>query len=330
MNAKEFAGLLVEEVVETNPPDSRKFINENGIDASNLGNADEIWKAFVRYNIDAYGMKSGTVWKYWNKASGENLIKNRIELLNKIKDLKCLECYNNFTIHCPVTFKSGNFVNKELCYQKDSFSQCPVVILIQELKWHRAHYRVSKILVENAKRLLIENIDGAKNKNLNDVVNGIFVKHTNDNSSITATTELLSIFDNIKGYGSPPKVITWFFSELSSPVHQIEHWPKLDYKQLSPVDTHVLRLMVRFEFLKPNEATNKNIENKLSELYSEEPRKLDYGLYRLGAESEENICGKIPNCELCKVKHLKLYLNCPAKDKIVYPEVTCSGFQLTP
>ncbi|MEN6551323.1 MAG: hypothetical protein ABFC34_00390 [Methanobacterium sp.] len=59
MNKKDFSRLLIEELVDSNPPDSRGFISENGFDVSKLNDADEIWKAFVRYNIDAYGMKSG-------------------------------------------------------------------------------------------------------------------------------------------------------------------------------------------------------------------------------------------------------------------------------
>jgi len=67
MDSKEFAKILVEEVVDSNPPNSVLFLEENGINTSNLNNADEIWKVFVRYNIDAYGVKSGIVWKYWNQ-----------------------------------------------------------------------------------------------------------------------------------------------------------------------------------------------------------------------------------------------------------------------
>lgn len=91
-----------------------------------------------------------------------------------------------------------------------------------------------------------------------------------------ATSELLDIFRNIKGYGNPPKVITWFFSEFSSPVHQINHWPELDYKKFNPVDTHVGRLMVRFGFIDEDNASNENIDKRLNELYPEEPRKLDF------------------------------------------------------
>lgn len=64
-------------------------------------------------------------------------------------------------------------------------------------------------------------------------------------------------------------------------------------------------------FLEENETSNENIDNKLLELYPEESRKLDHALYRLGAELEENICGKTPDCEKCKQKFPKLNKNCP-------------------
>lgn len=314
MHHKEFATILVKEIVDNNPPDSRGFIRENGIDVSNLDDADEIWKTFVRYNIDAYGMKSGTVWKYWNLTPDDALIKQRKNLLNKIEDLKNLPCYSNFTFHCPVTYASGNFSNLDHCYSIGTIKDCPVINLINELKWHRAHHRVAKILVEDAKRLLIEDIDGKNNGDLNDVVNGILAKYPDtEEGKTSATKELLSKFDDIKGYGNPPKVITWFFSELSSPVHQVNHWPQLDHKQFSPVDTHVQRLMVRFRFIDSKDVSNKNIENRLSILYPDEPRKLDFALYRLGAELEEGICGKNPKCKLCKEKHSKLYQKCDFK-----------------
>lgn len=104
-----------------------------------------------------------------------------------------------------------------------------------------------------------------------------------------------------------------FFSEMSSPVHQVNHWPNLDHRQLSPVDTHVQRLVSRFGFISGKDVYNKNIEKLLMNLYPEEPRKLDYGLYRLGAELKEGIYGKTPNCELCKDKHIKLYQNCSSR-----------------
>lgn len=314
MHPKEFTRLLVTEVVDNNPPDSRGFISENGIDISNLNDADVIWKAFVRYNIDAYGVRSGIVWKYWNLTSDEAILKQRTKLIEKILDLQGLKCYSNFTFHCPVTYASGEFLDIDKCYLKGSLESCPVIDLINELKWHRAHHRVAKILVEDAKRLLIDDKNGSKDGNLNNVVNGILEKYPDDKQGRTlATKELLSKFDDIKGYGNPPKVITWFLSEMSSPVHQVNHWPNLDHRQLSPVDTHVQRLMVRFGFIDSKVASNKNIETELSKLYPEEPRKLDFALYRLGADLEEGICAKTPNCELCKEKHFKLFQNCQAR-----------------
>lgn len=107
MDSKEFASLLVHELVDKSIPDSRCFLSENGIDFSNLDNNDEIWKAFVRYNIDAGGIKSSIVGKYWNLLPESALIKQRKQLLDKIQPLKNLECYKNFTHNCPVKYKAG-------------------------------------------------------------------------------------------------------------------------------------------------------------------------------------------------------------------------------
>lgn len=73
-------------------------------------------------------------------------------------------------------------------------------------------------------------------------------------------------------------MITWFFPEMSSHVHQVNYWSNLDHKQFSPVDTHVQRLMVRFGFNDSEDISNKNIESKFSKLNPEEPRKLDFPL----------------------------------------------------
>ena len=100
-------------------------------------------------------------------------------------------------------------------------------------------------------------------------------------------------------------------SEISSPVHNLNHWEMLDYHQFNPVDTHVGRLMERFEFLEKNEINSEKINQKINELYSEEPRKLDFALYRFGAEMEQNICGKEPKCDLCQKKFPKIFDNCP-------------------
>lgn len=314
----ELAKILVEDIVDLNQPDSRLFINGCGIDSSDLDNSDEIWKAFVRYNIDAGGIKSSIVYKYWNNTTEVALIKQRERLIDNIELLKGWECYSNFTYFCPVTYKSGNFVNVDKCHNPAFFDECPVINLIKELKWHKAHYRIAKLLAEDAKRLLIDDIFGKKKRNLNDVVTGILEKYPNDaQGKAAATTELLNKFLDMKGYGTPPKVITWFLSELSSPVHQVNHWPGLDYNQLNPVDVHVKRLMVRFGFIDNNEVSNINISNKLFEFYPDEPRKLDFALYRFGGESEYNICGKIPKCELCKEQYHRIFENCSSEDKII-------------
>jgi len=137
-----------------------------------------------------------------------SLIKQKELLLDNIKPLNDLECYKNFTYMCPVEYKHKNFVHMENCYNKDNFSRCPVVNLIEELKWHRAHYRIAKIIVECAKRLLVEDMNGKKDGNLNNVINGIFEQYKGkDRWKKLSTKEIFSKFDNIKGYGKPPKVI---------------------------------------------------------------------------------------------------------------------------
>lgn len=313
MDPTQFAKILVEEVVDRNPPDSRLFIDGCGIDSTNLDDADEIWKVFVRYNVDAYGVKSSTVYKFWNDTPEGALIKQRNRLVEKTELLNNLECYKNFTFHCPVTYKSGNFIDQENCHCPEFFDDCPVVNLIKELKWHRKHYTVAKILVEDTKRLLIENSFGKHRENLNDIVNGYLKKYFNEKEgNKRATKDILCLFNDMKGYGTPPKVITWFLTELSSPVHQVNHWPDLDYSQLNPVDTHVDRLMTRFKFYNDN---NEIIDDRLKELYPDEPRKLDFALYRLGGESEEGICGSEPKCDLCKQKYPSIYENCYADVK---------------
>lgn len=312
MDEKEFANILVEELVEKLPVDSRHFLSENGIDPDNLDDADEIWKTFVRYNVDGGGIKSSIVYNYWNKLDDSSLLLNREKLINEVFKLKDLPCYENFSTECPVTFKAGSFVNRDKCHAYHE--NCPFISITTDMMWHRAHYKISKIILENAKRLLIKNEDGSKNGNLNDVVSGIFLKYENDpQQSQRATKELLKLFNDIKGYGNPPKVIVWMFSELSSPVHNLNHWEMLDYHQFNPVDTHVARLMARYGFLEKNEINSV----KINELYSEEPRKLDFALYRFGAEMEQNICGKEPKCDLCKEKFPKIFNSCPYLSKSV-------------
>ncbi|PKL66728.1 MAG: hypothetical protein CVV28_10030 [Methanobacteriales archaeon HGW-Methanobacteriales-1] len=309
MDEKEFAAVLVNELVDNIPVDSRLFLSENGLDPDNLDDADEIWKIFVRYNVDGGGIKSSIVYKYWISLPESSMLFNRKELISEVSKLKDLRCYKNFTTECPVTFKAGSFIDSEKCLGN---GDCPFMTLTKELKWHKAHYRMAKILLETSKRLLIENEDGSKNGNLNDVVSGFFLKYKDcDHKSELTTAELLTLFEDIKGYGNPPKVITWMLSEMSSPVHNLNHWEMLDYHQLNPVDTHVNRLMERFGFLEKNEINSANINLKLNELYPDEPRKFDFALYRLGAEMEQNICGKEPKCDLCKEKFPKIFNNCP-------------------
>jgi hypothetical protein len=310
MDEKEFAAVLVNELVDNIPVDSRLFLSENGLNPDNLDDADEIWKTFVRYNIDGGGIKSSIVYKYWISLPESFLLFNRKELISEVSKLKDLECYKNFSTECPVTFKAGSFINPEKCHGN---GDCPFMTLTKELKWHKAHYRMAKILLVTSKRLLIENEDGSKNGNLNDIVSGLFLKYAdNPNQSELATKELITLFEDIKGYGNPPKVIVWMLSEMSSPIHNLNHWKMLDYHQLNPVDTHVNRLMERFGFLEKKDMNSSNIDLKLNELYPEEPRKLDFALYRLGAEMEQNICGKEPKCELCQEKFPEIFNNCPS------------------
>jgi hypothetical protein len=309
MDSMDFSRIVVEEIIDKNPPDSRNFLYENGIDFNNLADSDEIWKAFIRYNVDAGGIKSSIVGDKWNQMSDDALLKQRKPLLDAVKHLKDLKCYFNFTYFCPVTYKGGEFVNADECHDKVYFNECPVAKLIMELHWHKGHYKIAKLIAEDVKRLLIEDRYGKFEGNLNNYVDGILkIYSTDDDGKITATKVLLSTFDNMKGYGHPPKAVTWFFSEFSSPIHQLNHWPELDYRQFNPVDTHVRRLSIRFGFIDEDKASNENIDKRLNELYPEEPRKLDYSLYRLGGE--EGICGKTLNCEMCKEKHPIIWENC--------------------
>lgn len=56
MSEKEFAKVLVQELVEKAPArtDLRKFHLRNGIDPYNLNDPDEIWKVFVRITLKAW------------------------------------------------------------------------------------------------------------------------------------------------------------------------------------------------------------------------------------------------------------------------------------
>lgn len=314
MDSKEFAEILVEELVDNDPPDSKRWMRASGINPDNLDDADEIWKLFVRFNLESLGMKAQIVWNHYETIPDDSYLKQRQKLLDSIKPLEGLKCYENFSHECSMIFKGGSFYNKEMCYNNGNFDECPVVKLTNELKWHKAHYRIAKIIVETAKRLLIENENGKKNGNFNDIVNSIAEKYvdTDDRWKQKATKELLEQFNGIKWYGSPSKVVVWFFRELSSPFMQVNHFKNLDLWQFIPIDTHVEDLSNLFGFL----STNRDIRTVLPELYPEEPGKLDFALYKLGGEAEKNICNKNKrDCKSCKGELPKIYENCPSDDK---------------
>jgi uncharacterized protein YeeX (DUF496 family) len=318
MQSKDFARLLISELVDKKPSksDPRVFHRRNGIDPERLDDADQIWLIFVRYNLDTKGMKSTVVEKRWLQIPKDSLLKNRNRLLEKVVFLKNENafCCKNFTTNCPITYTQQRGFSKNCLYPK-FFNSCPVSILTKELQWHRAHYQTAKIIVECAKRLLIEDTNGSKEANLNHVVEEIFDRYRDSGEKWKkkATNEFLSKFDGIYGYGKPPKVVVWLLSDLSSPVHHVNHWGEIDTSQLIPIDTHVGRLALRFRFVGAGNVSNNQIRNSLSQLYPEEPRKLDFALYRLGSEMEENICSKTPNCLLCSTRFPKIYEVCPAK-----------------
>ncbi|NIN01787.1 MAG: DUF2400 family protein [candidate division Zixibacteria bacterium] len=319
MRSQAFAGILVEELVDSDPSkgDAREFHRRNGIDPTNLKHADEIWRVFVRYNLETGGMKSRVVTENWNKLPDASMLKNRMRLLGRIVRLKHSRCYANFTLNCPVTYSKVGGFNLSRCTAPGMEEGCPFVEITKEIQWHRQHYKIAKIIVECAKRLLIEDMDGQHDGNLNDVVAATFDKYRGTELSwrAKATEEYMSRFEDIKGYGNPPKVILWMLSDLSSPVHQLEHWPDVDLSQLTPVDTHVGRLVVRFGFLPRDQVSNRNIRATLRQLYPKEPRKLDFALYRLGAESEENICRTEPHCKSCRERIPRVYTACHSQDK---------------
>ena len=234
MRTKEFARILVEDIVEAGENNPSEWLRNNGIATRNLNDKDEIWKLFVRYNINTGGVKDEIVEDHWNRISDNSILKNRQLLLNSILSLENDECYSNFSYLCPVRFKKDRGFSGIKCEDTEKFSKCPVIAITKELSWHRQHYKVAKIIVECAKRLLIEDGHGRNEGNLNDVVRGVFSKHEGNEANwrITATNEIISKFDNIKGYGRPSKVITWVLSDLGSPVHELSHWPDFDLSQL--------------------------------------------------------------------------------------------------
>ncbi|MDZ4171105.1 MAG: hypothetical protein U1C19_02980, partial [Methanobacteriaceae archaeon] len=84
MDEKEFAAVLVNELVDNIPVDSRLFLSENGLNPDNLDDADEIWKTFVRYNVDGGGIKAIIVYKYWVSLPESSLLFNRKELISEV------------------------------------------------------------------------------------------------------------------------------------------------------------------------------------------------------------------------------------------------------
>lgn len=322
-----FAALLVEELVHKKPTraDSRRFHRENGLHPNKMDDADEIWRYFVRYNIETLGVKSVVATKYWNLTLPQSILKQRTKLLDSIVRLRNLEeqlglrCCKNYTKSCSMTYRKGEFGFPDpYCLAKRHNQHCPVAQVTQTLTWHRQHYTIAKIIVECASRLLLNDEFGKKEGNLNHIYEGICRKYdsTRNDFRFKITEEFISRFKDIRGYSYPAKVIVWMLSDLSSPVHCVNHWPNIDLSQLVPVDVHVKRLSARFGFVAANEATGKNIMKRLAAIYPDEPRKLDFALYRLGAEGEEFICRETPECGACR-KALPLIFNaCLARKRV--------------
>lgn len=99
MDEKEFANILVNELVDNIPVNSRKFLSKNGLNPDNLDDADEIWMTFVRFNVDVGGMKSSTVMKYWNMLDASSLLLNREKLINEVFKLKSLNVMRIFQLN---------------------------------------------------------------------------------------------------------------------------------------------------------------------------------------------------------------------------------------
>jgi len=312
MKVEEFCRILVEEIVDQNNNNPSSFLKKNGIDPLNLNDKDEIWRLFVRYNLNTGNVKDTIVEKHWNKLLENSILKNRKVLLASVRGIKGYDCYENFTSKCPVSYKKNEGFTNVVCSDSMNLDSCPVMKVTEEIKWHRQHYKIAKIIVECAKRLLIEDAFGSIEGDLNSVILGTTSKYKDHpKAKMKITREIISKFDNMRNFGSPPKAIVWMLSDLCSPVHGLSHWPYFDLSQLSPVDTHVKRLMKRFGLL----AANENIAEKLQELYPEEPRKLNLALYKLGAEAELKICRKTPDCGKCKTNLPRIYDACPSEEK---------------
>ena len=130
MNPKQFARILVEEIVDKGENDPASFLKRNGINPGNLQDKDEIWKMFVMYNLYTGNIKDTIVEKYWNIIPANSIVKSRQRLLNKIGALKGKACYGNFSTNCPVTYtKTGGFKNID-CNDRSSITACPVVNIV--------------------------------------------------------------------------------------------------------------------------------------------------------------------------------------------------------
>lgn len=165
MNDKQFANLIVDKLALPEKSQARQFHSNNGLATSRLGEADEIWRLFVRYNLDTGGMKSSIVENQWNKIDTDNILKRRDKLVEGLGRLRKEKCYENFTVFCPMRFKKGDGFEKKGCTVPD----CAVIDLTRSISWHRRHYRIAKVIAECAKRLLVDN-QTVYHANLNNLV----------------------------------------------------------------------------------------------------------------------------------------------------------------
>jgi hypothetical protein len=61
--------------------------------------------------------------------------------------------------------------------------------------------------------------------------------------------------------------------------------------QQSALANHeIILFTMRFGFVSDKNSSSTYIAEEFAELYPKEPRKLDFALYRLGSEGEENFC----------------------------------------
>jgi len=315
MNRREFAQLLVDTLVNKDPlnVDAGRFHRENGINPNRLDDATEIFKVFMRYNLETGGVRNSLVVDRWNKVKDSSIIKRVDIMVDSIRSIRKCAAYFNLSTNCPVSYAKNTGFTDNVCMYRNLFKECPVVLITNEITWHRKHIRLAKAIAESIKRLLIESIFSIQDNNINTVYSTIVDRHSNNlNSKSTITDELLSQFHGIKELGVGAKSIIWMLSDLSSPTHQLNHWPMIDQNKLIPVDTHVQRLTKRFGFV-PSRADNTTIQQAILSLYPEEPRKMDIALFRLGGDSEEAMCKKVPNCSGCFKSFPQIHLNCPAR-----------------